>query len=70
MTISIFVYMDVLPACMSVHRVRVVPTEEGIRPLGLELQADESHHVGAGTTIAGPGPMKEQSVLLTAEPSL
>lgn len=58
-------FMDVLPACMSVHHMRVWCRGGQRRvsdPLELELQTVVSHHVGV--------PLEEQPVLLIAESSL
>lgn len=47
-SLSYFISMSVLPACMYVHHLCAVPLEarEGLDPLGLELQLVVSHHVG------------------------
>jgi hypothetical protein len=50
-------------ACRSHQR-----SEELLDPLKLGLQTDVCCHLGAGN--ANPGPVQEQLVLLTAEPSL
>lgn len=44
-----FMYMGMLPACIPVIYIHVVPTETRILdPLNLELQMTVSHQVGGG----------------------
>ena len=66
----IFICMRVLPTCMSAHRMlNWCPQrqERVSEPLELELQMVVTSHVGAGNL--NPGPLEEQTVLLTTKPT-
>lgn len=62
-------YMDVLPACVSMHRMSAVCRDKKrvSDTLGLELQMIVSRHEMLGMNLC---PLEEQPVLLTAKPSL
>lgn len=45
-TIYFYVYGYLL-ACTSMHHMCVLPSEEGLDPLELEIQTLVSHHLGA-----------------------
>lgn len=59
--------MDVLPTCMSVYHV-CVRLEEGIRSYGTGVL--NSYELLCGCWVLDLGPLGEQPLLLTAEPSL
>jgi hypothetical protein len=61
--------MCILSSCMSMHHVYSAHggQKRMSYPLGLELQMAVSHHVGSGNWTQV---LKEQSLLLTTEPSL
>lgn len=61
-------HTDVLSASMSVHHMCARSLWRPEDPLEVELRTVVSCYVGAG--VWAPGPVEEQPVILTTEPSL